>query len=340
MTRIRGVGKRAVILAGDVGGTKVALALVESVGDGLRIQRQERYATHEFDGLVPVVQRFLAETGERPGRACFGIAAPVVDDSIAMTNLDWEVDRGRFARATGIPRVTLINDLAAAAWGIHALAPESIATLYEGEPQGPTEALIAAGTGLGMATLTRCGDRDLVLPSEGGHQAFAPRTPLEDDLLRYLRVRFPDHVSIERVVSGNGIESIYAFLRESGRETEPAWLAERLAASLDRSEEISQLAMSGEAAICEATMDAFVRCFGSAAGDLALSTLALGGVHLGGGIAPAILPLLEDGRFLESFRVKGRFRGLLEPVPVRVVLDLDAPLLGAARRAILDDDRS
>ncbi len=254
-----------------------------------------------------------------------------------MTNLDWELDRERLARALGIPRVLLINDLAAAAWGIDALSPEGVETLSRGEPKGPTAGLIAAGTGLGMAILTRSGERDLVLSSEGGHQAFAPSDPLEEDLLAFLRVRFPDHVSVERVVSGSGIEAIYDFLRESGREAEPAWLAERLAASADRSEEISALAMAGEAAICEAAMNVFVRCYGRAAGDLALAALALRGIYLGGGIAPGVLPLLRDGRFLEAFCDKGRLRGLLERVPIKVVLDLRAPLLGAARRAAIDD---
>lgn len=325
------------ILAGDVGGTKVALALVEHGAGGFRILEEERYATEEFDGLVPVVEKFLAGTADRPERACFGVAAPVVDDTVAMTNLDWELDRERLARALGIPRVLLINDLAAAAWGIDALSPEGVETLSRGEPKGPTAGLIAAGTGLGMAILTRSGERDLVLSSEGGHQAFAPSDPLEEDLLAFLRVRFPDHVSVERVVSGSGIEAIYDFLRESGREAEPAWLAERLAASADRSEEISALAMAGEAAICEAAMNVFVRCYGRAAGDLALAALALRGIYLGGGIAPGVLPLLRDGRFLEAFCDKGRLRGLLERVPIKVVLDLRAPLLGAARRAAIDD---
>ncbi|HJR53816.1 MAG TPA: glucokinase [Gemmatimonadota bacterium] len=326
------------ILAGDVGGTKVALALVEHGEGEFRILREERYATEDFDGLAPVVERFLADAGERPDRACFGVAAPVVDESVAMTNLDWKIDRERLARATGIPHVVLINDLAAAAWGIDALSPDGFETLSEGEPQGPTAGLIAAGTGLGMAILTRAGGRDLVLPSEGGHQAFAPRIPLEEDLLAFLRGRFPDHVSIERVVSGSGIEAIYAFLRETGREAEPPWLAERLAASADRSEEISRVALAGEAAICEATMDAFIRCFASAAGDLALTIMALRGVYLAGGIAPAIVPLLRDGGFLDAFRAKGRFQGHLERVPVKIVLDLQAPLLGAARRATIDAD--
>jgi glucokinase len=325
-----------VILAGDVGGTKVALALVEHGEAGFRIRSQERYATADFDALAPVVRTFLETTGARPDRACFGVAAPIADETVAMTNLDWELDESRLSGATGIPRVTLINDLAAAAWGIGALSADGVATLSEGEPHGSTTCLIAAGTGLGMAIVSRSAGREIVLPSEGGHQGFAPSDSLQEDLLSFLRVRFPDHVSVERVVSGDGIEAIYAFLRESGREAEPPWLAERMAASDDRSEEISRIALAGEAAICEAAMDVFVRCYASAAGDLVLMAMALGGVYLGGGIAPGTLPLLGDGRFLDAFRAKGRFRDLLERVPVKVVMDLGAPLLGAARRATLD----
>jgi glucokinase len=326
-----------VILAGDVGGTKVALALVVHREGRFRILREERYPTADFDGLVPVVETFLANGGERPDQACFGVAAPIVDETVAMTNLEWEFDRGRLAEAIGVRRVAIINDLAAAAYGVDALDPDEVESLGEGEPHGATTGLIAAGTGLGMAILTADVDGPRVLPSEGGHQGFAPRNPLEDELLVFLRCRFPGHVSAERVVSGPGIEAIYAFHIESGRETEPAWLAERLAASADRSEEISRVALAGEAAICEATMNTFVGCYGAAAGDFALTALTLGGVYLSGGIAPAILPLLRDAGFLGAFRDKGRFRDLLEEVPVRVVLDLRAPLLGAARYATLSE---
>jgi glucokinase len=327
------------ILTGDVGGTKVALALVEEREGSLRILREERYPTEDFDGLAPVVDAFLADVPERPDRACFGIAAPVVDDSPAMTNLDWELDRRRLADAIGIPNVDFLNDLAAAAYGIDALPPGSMAVLRAGDPRGPTAGLVAAGTGLGMAILTEVDGRTLALPTEAGHQGFAPRTSLEDDLLAWLRGRFPDRVSAERVVSGAGIEAIYDFLLESGREAEPSWLAERLARSADRSEAISETALAGEAAICEAATEIFVRCYGAAAGDFALATLALRAIYLGGGIAPAILPFLRHRGFLEAFGAEGRLGGLLEEVPVLVIRDLQAPLLGAARWALAGRDR-
>jgi glucokinase len=327
-----------VILAGDVGGTKVALAIVERNGERFRVVREARYPSADFDGLAPVVRRFLAAGGERPERACFGVAGPIVDDPVTMTNLDWEIDRERLAEAIGIPAVTIVNDLAAAAWGVDALGPDGLVTLREGEPRGPTAALVAAGTGLGTALLTEIAGRPFVLPSEGGHQGFAPRGDLEEELLAYLRERSLGPVSVEDVVSGAGIEAIYAFLVESGREAEPAWLADRLAASADRSEEISKVALAGEAAICRAAMEAFARCYGAAAGDFALAALALRTVYLGGGIAPAILSILRGGGFLEAFGGEGPLRELLERVPIRVLVVPAAPLLGAARYAALAAD--
>ena len=320
------------ILAGDVGGTKVALALIEPRGEGLRVRRSGRFDTSDYPDLASVVREFLA--GDRAHRACFGVAAPILGRPIAMPNLDWTLDDERLAGVIGA-EVLFINDLEAAALGVDALGPEGFAPLHAGAQRGRTCALVAAGTGLGMAVLTAEGGSPLALPSEGGHQTFAPRSELEDGLLAFLRSRHPDHVSAERVVSGPGIQSIYEFLRESGREEEPGWLAERLAAEEDRSLAISRAALAGEAAICTATLDLFARCYGAVAGDFALATLALRGVYLTGGIAPDILPFLRDGAFREGFQAKGRMRGLLADVPVSVIVDPLAPLLGAARRATL-----
>lgn len=327
------------ILAGDVGGTKVALALVEpsNVGHGkggFHIRREARFETSEYESLAAVLREFLA--GEPADAACFGVAAPILSGSpIEMTNLDWTLDEDRLAAEIGIERVSFINDLAATALGIDALHPDAFAALHEGAPRGDTAALIAAGTGLGMAILTSAGGSPQVMPSEGGHQAFAPRTDLESELLASLRRRHPDHVSVERVVSGPGIQAIYEFLKESGREEEPPWLAERLAASEDRSVEISRAALAGEAPICVAALETFAGCYGAAAGDLALAALALRGIYVGGGIAPDILPILRAGPFMDAFRAKGRMGDLLIDVPVFVLVDPLAPLLGAARWAAM-----
>lgn len=325
------------ILAGDVGGTKVALALVEQVAGGFRIGRRARFETAEYGGLAAIARRFLAEAGARPEVAAFGVAAPIVGEAVEMTNTDWTLEAGALAEELGIGRVELLNDVAAAALGVELIGPEDLASLSEGAPRGSTAALVAAGTGLGTAFLVETDAGPRILPGEGGHRAFAPRNALEDELLAFLRVRFPDHVSVERAVSGSGILAIYDFLKESGREEEPGWLADRLAAGGDRAETISRAALDGEAAICRATMEVFAGCYGSAAGDLALAGLSLRAVWLGGGIARDILPLLRAGPFLEAFRAKGRLGKLLEDVPVSVVLDPSAPLLGAARWATLAD---
>jgi glucokinase len=314
------------ILAGDVGGTKVALALVEGSGDDLRIRRRDRFETAAHDGLGEIARSFLERGAERPDRAAFGIAAPVLGRSVEMTNVAWTVDADALAVELGVQRVELLNDVAAAALGADLVAPAGLEPLREGRPRGSTTALIAAGTGLGAAFIAR---------GAGGPRVFAPRTPLEDDLLAFLRLRFPDHVSLERVVSGPGILAIYEFLRDSGREEEPGWLAERLASSDDRGDAISRTALDDEAPICRRTIDVFAACYGAAAGDLALAGLALAGVRLGGGIARDILPLLRSGPFLEAFDAKGRMRDLLADVPVHVVVDPDAPILGAASWATL-----
>ena len=319
------------ILAGDVGGTKVALALVDPSGDGFRIHREARYETAAHDGLASVARAFLEGAEERPDVAAFGVAAPIVGDPVTMTNADWTLDREALADEIGVGRIELLNDVAAAALGVGLLGPGGLEPLHAGRPRGSTTLLVAAGTGLGAALLDETGGRPRVLPGEGGHQAFAPRRPLEDELLAFLRGRFPDHVSVERVVSGPGIPAIYHFLLESGREEEPAGLARRLAAAPDRAEAISGAALAGEGGICRATMEVFAGCYGSAAGDLALAGLALAGVRLSGGIARDILPILRAGPFLEAFRAKGRMRALLENVPVHVVVDPSAALLGAAR---------
>lgn len=322
------------ILAGDVGGTKVALALVEPGNGRFRVRREARFETSDYGNLAAVLREFLG--GEQADAACFGVAAPILHGSpIAMTNLDWTFDEDRLAEEIGIERVSFINDLEAAALGIDALDADGFAALHEGAPRGDTAALIAAGTGLGMAILTGEGGSPLVLPSEGGHQAFAPRTDLESELLAFLRGRHPEHVSAERVVSGPGIQAIYEFLKESGREEEPPWLAERLAVSEDLSVEISRAALAGETPICEAALDVFAGCYGAAAGDLALAALALRGIYVGGGIAPDILPFLGAGPFMDAFRAKGRMGDLLADVPVLVIVEPLAPLLGAARWATL-----
>ncbi|MDX1623626.1 MAG: glucokinase [Gemmatimonadota bacterium] len=323
------------ILAGDVGATKTILALAEPTGDAdFAIVRERRFASGEHDGLEPVVREFLSEGEETVEAVSIGIACPIVEGVCEMTNLGWRVDRDSLRDGLGIDEVGLLNDLEATAYGIDALGPDQIETIHEGVERSGTSALLAPGSGLGAAILTHLDGRPLVLPTEGGHVDYAPRNPLEWELLEHLAEEH-GRVSVERIVSGPGLHAIYRFLRDTGREEEPEWLAERLAASEDASATISGCALEGEAEICEAALRRFVASFGAAAGNLALATLALGGVYLGGGIAPKILPKLKEGPFVDAFLEKGRMADLLADVPVRVVLEPRTALLGAARHGLL-----
>ena len=325
------------ILAGDVGGTKANLALFEEREGRLEVVRESRFSTADWPGLVEVVRAFLDAGSESVELACFGVAGPVIGETIELTNAGWRVDRGALRETIGVDRVEFLNDLEATVYGVDDLGPDRLETLAAGAPRGGASALIAAGTGLGMAILVHVDGRARALASEGGHVDFAPRNEDEMALHAFLHARH-GHVSTERVVSGPGIRTIYEFLRETGREKEPPELAERLAAAADPSAEISDAALAGGPAICERTMEIFVEAYGAAAGNLALTGLALGGLYVGGGIAPRILPLLRaNDRFLRAFRAKGRLTELLSEVPVHVVLEPRAALLGAARRATLAD---
>ncbi|MGH9865757.1 MAG: glucokinase, partial [Candidatus Acidiferrales bacterium] len=251
------------------------------------------------------------------------------------TNLPWVVDARLVAQRIGIPSITLINDLEANAYGIATLAPADFAVLQRGEPGAKGNcAVISPGTGLGEAALHWDGARYLPLASEGGHSSFAPRDELQDELLKHLRAEF-GHVSWERLVCGPGLVNIYKFLRDTGRGEEPAWLAAEMTAS-DPASVISRTALAGKCALCEKTLDLFVVLLGSEAGNMALKVLATGGVYIGGGIAPKILPKLQTQAFLTAFTDKGRMKEMLESMPMRVILNDGTALRGAARRATMN----
>jgi len=334
------------ILAGDVGGTKSNLGLFEVADGKPRLARSARYHSPEYPGLGAVVRAFLAAGPPVAGgiqAACFGIAGPVVDDRVSTPNLAWVVDGAALAREAGLPRVALINDLVATAEGIPALADDETAVLQPGVPKPPghegNRALIAAGTGLGMALIPRLDDRWVPVPSEGGHMDFAPRTEEEIGLLRHLRERF-GRVSVERVLSGPGLFNVYQYLRDVVKLPESPRVRERLAAGEDPAQVIGESGLPGPDGgcalcdVCSRALELFVAVYGAVAGNLALLGTATGGLWLGGGIAPKILPRLADGLFRESFRAKGRFVPFLEKVPVRVILNDRAALLGAARHAM------
>lgn len=324
---------RSLLLAGDVGGTNLRLGLfaAEPGAAAPRLIHGETFASADFAGLAPVIAAFLAAVGMRAGEvaaACCGVAGPVLGNATRTPNLAWEIDGDAVAAATGLRWLTLVNDLLATAEGLPALTRDQVHVLQQGrpDPRG-NAALIAAGTGLGMSLLPRVGEARLPLPSEGGHQGFAPRNEEEDGLLDFLRRRH-GRVSVERVVSGPGLVAIYQHLLESGRAPEDPELADRLERT-DPGDAISRAAAAGDP-LASAALDLFVAAYGAAAGDLALVALATGGLWVAGGIAPKVLDRLAAGPFLAAFRDKGRFRPLMETIPVTVVLEPATALLGAA----------
>jgi len=326
------------ILAGDVGGTKTNLGLFEREGHGLRLVRSDKLHSADFPGLPAAIHSFL---GAGPVRgdleaACFGIPGPVIDNRASTTNLPWVVDGAQIAADIQVRAVALVNDLVATAEGIPLLAGHELATLQEGSPEPDgNRVLIAAGTGLGMAMLPRVGDRWVPVASEGGHADYPPRTEDEIDLLRYLRERF-GRVSAERVVSGMGLLNVYNFLRDVRRMSETPRVREALAGGEEPAKVIGEAALAAGqegCELCSRALDLLVAAYGALAGNLALLGTATGGVYLGGGIAPKILPRLAGGLFLQAFVAKGRFVPYLEKLPVRVILNDRAALLGAASHA-------
>ncbi len=324
----------SLLLAGDIGGTKTNLAIF-SPEKGWRAPLVEKtFPSAQYPSLEAIVREFLALEHFPVERASFGVAGPVVAGRATITNLPWTMDETQLQAVLHIPSVRLLNDLDAIAHAVPFLEPNDLHTLNAGQPvAGGAIAVIAPGTGLGEAFLTWDGSRYRAHTSEGGHCDFAPTNSFEIELLRYLQQRFT-HVSVERVCSGKGLPSIYAYLKDSGYSAEPSWLAERLAAADDPAPIIvnAALASDKEAAcgLCVATLNEFVSILGTEAGNLALKVLATGGIYLGGGIPPRILPYLNGERFLQAFRHKGRFTELLSHVPVHVILNPKVALFGAA----------
>jgi len=318
------------LLAGDIGGTKTNLA-VFSPDEGLRAPLAEAtFPSGRYPSLDALVSEFLAQIDIKVERASFGVAGPVVAGRATTTNLPWEMDQGQLQAALNIPTVRLLNDLAAIAHAVPFLEPSDLHTLNKGQavPNGAL-AVIAPGTGLGEAFLTWDGSRYVTFPSEGGHADFAPMDALQVGLLNYLLGQ-DEHVSFEDVCSGRGLPNIYAYLRDSGHAKEPDWLADALAAAKDPNPIITQAALAGEPELCVVTLNTFVSILGAEAGNMALKVLATGGIYLGGGIPPRILPALEGPSFMQALTNKGRFSDLLARVPVHVILNPKSALLGAA----------
>ncbi len=323
------------ILAGDIGGTNTRLAFFEGTADRLQPVRTEIFPSPQFSGLSEIVRKFIGNNRNAVDAASFGLPGAVVKGRVETTNLPWVVDSREMADQLGLPQISLINDLFANAHGIALLDESDFVVLNPGVPSVTgNRALISAGTGLGEAGLYSDGHGNYYpFPSEGGHTDFAPRNELEMDLLRYLMGRF-EHVSYERVLSGPGLHNIYQFLKETGRGDEPSWLADQIAQG-DASAAISKSALEGTSSICVQALDIFVSLYGAEAGNLALKLLATGGTYVGGGIAPKILRKLSSSTFMKSFSAKGRSGSILKEVPVRVITNDKAALLGAGRVAAL-----
>ena len=323
------------ILAGDIGGTNARLAFFDWQNGELKLLSEAVFPSREHRNLDEIVTRFVELQGIRPQSACFGVAGPVQNGRVETSNLPWIVEASRLARELQLPCALLMNDLEANAWGIPSLNQADLITLNQvkGTPSG-NQAVIAAGTGLGEAGLYWDGTKYYVFACEGGHCDFAPRDELEVELLRYLMARY-GHVSYERIVSGPGLVNVFQFLRDTRRGEEPKWLTEEMAQA-DAAPAISRAALSGHSALAERALDLWISIYGAEAGNLALKLKATGGVYLGGGIVPRVLPKLAGPLFMQSFLSKGRLQSLLETIPVRVITNDKAALLGAARRAALE----
>jgi glucokinase len=320
----------SVLLAGDIGGTKTALAFFDAERGPVAPRTRTLFASQEYPSLEAIVREFCADHRGDVTHACFAVAGPVANGRAKITNLPWIVDAAELAKELGGIPVTLLNDLEATALSIPLLAPGEIHTLASGEAKDrQTVAVVAPGTGLGEAFLTWEGDRPRAHPSEGGHSDFAPANDVQAALLAYLRQRH-GHVSVERACSGNAIPDLYEFLRDSGRAGESNEIRRRLQGVEDRTPVIVTAAMEEPPdPLCSATMELFVDILGAEAGNLALKVLSGGGVYLGGGIPKRIVKLLSGPRFLDAFVAKGRMAELLAAMPVHVVLTQTA-LRGSA----------
>lgn len=318
------------IFAADVGGTKTDLGLFRAGPGGVAPLRTTTFPTVDAPSLAALASGFLGGDGARVAVAALGVAGPVRDGRAFSPNLPWQIDAAEISSALGIENVVLLNDLAATAWGLDVLPPEAVFTLQEGkaDPTAP-RALIAPGTGLGEALLLNCGGLPVVVPTEGGHVDFAPADDEQVALYRHLAHRY-GHVSWERVVSGQGLRNIHGFLLSAGCARPDARLEARMGAE-DAAAVIADEALRGADSGCAAALDLFVRAYGAEAGNLALKSLATGGVCLCGGITPKILPKLREGAFLEAFRDKGRLSVVLRDIPVHAVLEPRTALIGAAR---------
>jgi glucokinase len=321
------------ILGGDIGGTKTLLALFSLDSKDFKPIFQKHYSNVHYTSLHEIIVEFLEENGIKPRLACFGIAGPIENGVCNATNLPWVIDSQKIKVQFQLEQVVLINDLEANAYGIEALEPKDIYVLREGNKRvGKNRALISAGTGLGEAPIFFDGKSYIPSASEGGHCDFAPRNEDEIELLRFLQVKYGGHVSYERLVSGMGLVNIYEFLIQSNRYKESKVVMEAMQSD-DRAEVITGFAKTRKCEACIKSVSWFLSIYGSEAGNLALKTLSLSGLYVGGGIAPKLLEQIKVSDFLHTFSSKGRFKPLLDSIPVYIILHQDTALLGTFLKA-------
>ncbi|MGW8183445.1 MAG: glucokinase [Burkholderiales bacterium] len=326
------------LLAADVGGTRATIALASEGRPWPAVAVQSVYESQRFDSLKAVIETFLARPDVAPHRkgvqaACFSVAGPVAMNSVTLTNLGWKVRGDALAAELGVPEIRLLNDFAAAGLGIPRLAPGELEALQTGHPvAGGTRLILGAGTGLGTGFLTAHGDGYVAHSSEAGHADFAPVDELQDKLLVYLRRVF-GRVSYERVVSGPGLMRIFSFLQESGAGVPSKQLQEAARNNADTAGVIGEFGLAKRDPLAARALDIFASAYGAFAGNMALATLARGGVYLAGGIAPKLAGKLKDGTFMRAFTRKGRFAELLSSMPVHIIMNPMVGLLGAAAEA-------
>lgn len=321
------------ILAGDIGGTKTLLALFEVNGNDLLEIKSKRYVSKNFKNLISILNDFLKNEKDLPTSAAFGIPGPVQNGRAKSTNLHWLVDEENLRKKSKIQKVKIVNDLAATAFAIPYLKPEELITIKKGSTEFFSEryAVVAPGTGLGQALLVCEGKKKIVIPSEGGHTDFAPSNKIETELFLYLKEKY-EHVSYERVISGSGMPNIFDFLIEIHHLKPAGETLERMK-NEDKSKVISDMALKKKDEVCEKTLDIFVSVLGAYSGNILLTTMATGGIYLGGGIPFKILPKLNDGTFVKSFSNKGRLSKLVAATPIFLINNNKVALAGAARIA-------
>jgi len=294
---------------------------------GNRLRISDIYPSRSYERLEQIISVFLAAHPGKLERACIAVAGPVKENRAVATNLPWSVDAQELADHLALPNVQVINDHEATSWGISMLSAGDFVILNEGKAALGNAAVIAAGTGLGQAGLFWNGQEHVPMPSEGGHADFAPRNELEIELLQYLQKKLGTRVSYERALSGPGLVNLYSFLRDTGREKEPEWLAKKLASG-NAPAEITEAA--DQCSLAQRTLELFVAIYGATAGNVALHFMATAGLYIGGGIAPKIVSRLKSRMFLDAYLDKGRLSPLLAAIPVRVIMNDQTALLGAA----------